>query len=95
MSLYIGANNVVVQNVQIHWLKNTEYLFLQSLLDGGACSVSLNVLIPNVASGANVGRCTVHVGWGPSGGLWACPKCWDCIRCWGNHSIVCVGDDEA
>jgi hypothetical protein len=84
------ANHVVVQDVQIHRLKNTDDLLLQSLLHGGARPVSLNVLFPNVASGANLGHCSIRVGWGPPGGLWDCPKWWSGSRCWGNHGVGCV-----
>jgi hypothetical protein len=75
-------------------LKNTDDLLLQSLLHGGACPVSLNVLFPNVARGANLGRCSIRVGWGPPGGLWACPKSWDGSRRWINHGIGFIQDDE-
>jgi hypothetical protein len=70
-------------------------MFLQSLLHRGACPLSLNVLLPNVASGANLGSCSIRVGWGPPGGLWFCPKCWVGIRRWGDHVLGCVGDDES
>jgi hypothetical protein len=61
--------------------------FFQILLHGGVCTVSLDVLLPNVACGANLGGCAVRVGWGPPGGLWAYPKCWTSIRCWGDHGM--------
>jgi hypothetical protein len=62
------ANHVIIQNVQIHWFKNTDDLFPQSLLHGGVCVISLNVLLPDVVCGANLGRCVVGVGWSPPGG---------------------------
>jgi hypothetical protein len=69
--------------------------FFQSLLHGGVCAVSLNVLLPNVTSGANLGGCAVRVGWGPTWGLWAYLKCWACIRCWGDHCVGCILNDES
>jgi hypothetical protein len=57
--------------------------------------VSLDVLLPNVAGGANLGGCAVCVGWGPPWGLWAYPKCWACIRCWGDHCVGGIRNDES
>jgi hypothetical protein len=66
-----------------------------SLLHGGACPVSLNVLLPHMACSANLGRCSIRVGWGPPGGLWAYPKCWASIRCWEDHCVGCIQNDES
>jgi hypothetical protein len=74
-------HHIVVQDVHIHWFKNIDYLLVQRLLHGGACLVSMNVLFPNVACGADLGLCSIRVGWYPPGGLWACPKCWARGRC--------------
>jgi hypothetical protein len=49
------------------------------------CAVSLNIFLPNVACGANLGGYAVHVGWGLPGDLWAYPKCWASIR---NGAII-------
>jgi hypothetical protein len=68
---------------------------IQRLLHGGACPVSLNILLRNVASGADLGCCSICVGWGPPGGVWGCPKRWAGVRCWSNHSIGSIRDDEA
>jgi hypothetical protein len=54
------AHHVVIQYVQIHWFKHTDDLLLQCLLYGFAHPVSLNVLLPNVASGADLGRCSIR-----------------------------------
>jgi hypothetical protein len=70
-------------------------LLLQLLLHGGSCPVSLNILLPNVASGADLSRCSIRVGCCPSGGLWGYPKCWFVVRCWGNHGVGSIQDDEA
>jgi hypothetical protein len=70
-------------------------LLLQSLLHGGVRPVSLNILLPNVASGADLGLCSIHVGWCPPGGLWGCPKCWAGVRCWSYTDIGSVRDYEA
>jgi hypothetical protein len=67
------TNHVVIQNFQIHWLKNTDDLLFQILLQGSVCAISLNVLLPDVACGANLGSCPVSVGWSPPGGCWADP----------------------
>jgi hypothetical protein len=89
------GDHVVIQYVQIHWFKHTDDLLLQRLLHGGVCRVSLNILLPNVASGADLGRCSIRVGWCPPGGLWACPKYWSGVRCWSYHCIGSIRDDEA
>jgi hypothetical protein len=65
------------------------------MLDGGACPVSLNILLPNVASGADLSRCSIHCCWCPPGGLWGYPKCWFVVRCWRNHGVGSIRDDEA
>jgi hypothetical protein len=57
MSKYIGSNTMMI-------------CFFQCLLHGGICSVSLNILLSDVASFADVGRCSIRVGLGsPGGGL--------------------------
>jgi hypothetical protein len=89
------ADRVVIQNIQIQGFKNTDDLFFQSLLDRGVCALSLDVLLPNVAGGANLGGCAVRVGWGLPWGLWAYPKYWACIRCWGDHCVECIRNDES
>jgi hypothetical protein len=65
------------------------------MLHGGACPVSLNILLLNVASGADLSRCSIRMGWCPPGGLWRLPKCCSGVRCWGNHGIGSIRDDEA
>jgi hypothetical protein len=70
-------------------------IFLQRLLHGCVCAVSLDVLLPNVAGFANLGGCAVRVGWGPPWGLWDYPTCWAFIRCWGDHCIGCIRNDES
>jgi hypothetical protein len=70
-------------------------IFFRSLLDGGVCAVSVDVLLPNVAGGANLGGCAVRVGWGTPWGLWYYPKCWACIRCLGDHCVGCIRNDES
>jgi hypothetical protein len=50
---------------------------------------------PKRGGGANLGGCAVRVGWGPPGGLWACPKCRACIRCWGDHCVGCIRNYES
>jgi hypothetical protein len=64
-------------------------------LHGGVCAVSFDVLLPNMACGANLGGCVVRVGWVPPGGLWAYPKCWASMRCRGDHCIGCIREDES
>jgi hypothetical protein len=87
--------NVVIQDVQVHWLKHTDDLLLQCLLDGGAGLVSLNILFSNVASGADLSCCSICCCWCPPGGVWCYPKCWFLVRCWGNHNVRSIRDDEA
>jgi hypothetical protein len=89
------SHHVVIQYVHINWFKHTDDLLLQRLLHGGVCPVSLNILLPNVASGTNLGRCSIRVGWCPPGGLWGCPKCCAGVRCWSYHGIGSIRDDEA
>jgi hypothetical protein len=84
------VNHVVIQNVQIHWFKNTDDLFFQSLLHGGVCAISLYVLLPDMAFRANLGSCAVSVGWGTPGGLWAYPKCWTSLCYWGDNGVGCI-----
>jgi hypothetical protein len=48
-----------------------------------------------MASCADLGRCSIHVGWGPPGGWWCCPKCWSGVRRWSYHGVRGVRDDEA
>jgi hypothetical protein len=67
------TNHVSIQNVQVHWLKNTDNLLFQSLLHGSACAVSFNVLLPDVTRCANLGSCAFSVGWIPPWGCWAYP----------------------
>jgi hypothetical protein len=88
------AHHVVIQYVQIHWFKHTDDLLLQRLLHGCECPVSLDILLPNVASGTDLGRCSIRVGWCPPEGLWGCPKCWAGVRCWRYHGIGSVRDNE-
>jgi hypothetical protein len=57
------SHHVVIQYVQVPWLEHADDLLLQCLLDGGACPVSLNILFPNVASGADLGRCSIRCCW--------------------------------
>jgi hypothetical protein len=86
--LYVGvAHHVVIQDVQVHWLEDADDLLIQCLLDGGACPVGLNILFPNVASGADLGRCSIRCCWCPPGGVWCYPKCWFVGRCWANHGV--------
>jgi hypothetical protein len=80
---------------KIHQFKNTDDLFFKSLLHGCVCTVSLDVLLPNVVGCANLGGCAIRVGWGPPWGVWAYPKCWACIRWWGDHCIGCIRNDES
>jgi hypothetical protein len=70
------AHHVVIQDLQVHWLEDANDLLLQCLLDGGAGPVSLNILFPNVATGAELGRCSICCCWLPPGGVWCFPKCW-------------------
>jgi hypothetical protein len=79
--------HVVIQDVQIHCFKNNDDLLLQRLLHGGVRSVSLNFLLPNVASGADFGHCSIHVGWGAIGGLWGREKDIRYHVCRGRHDI--------
>jgi hypothetical protein len=51
MSKYVGSNTMI--------------FLLQCLLHGGACPVSLNILLPNVASGADL-----------SPKCWSGVRCW-------------------
>jgi hypothetical protein len=88
------AHHVVIQDVQIHWFKHTDDLLLKCLLHGGACPVSLSILLPNVASGADLGRCSIRCYWCPPGGLWGYPKCWSVVCCWGNHGVGSIRDDD-
>jgi hypothetical protein len=67
------TNHVFIQNVQIHRFKNTDDLLFQSLLHGSVCAISLNVLLPDVSCGANLGSYPVSVGWSPPGGCWSDP----------------------
>jgi hypothetical protein len=93
---YIGVTHyVVIQYVLINWLKHTDELFFQCLLHGGICSVSLNILLPDVASCADLGRCSIHVGCGPPWGWWSCPTCWSDVRCWSYHGLRGARYDEA
>jgi hypothetical protein len=69
--------------------------FFQSLLYGGVGGISVDVLLPNVVSSANMDGCDIHVGWGPPGGLWTYPKFWTSIICWVHHGIGCFCDDES
>jgi hypothetical protein len=48
-----------------------------------------------MASGADLGCCSISVGWCPPGGLWYCPRCWSGVRCRSYHSVGGVRDDEA
>jgi hypothetical protein len=89
------TNHVVIQNVQIHWFKNTDDLLLQSLLHGGVCAISLNVLLPYVACGAKLGSCAVSVGWDPPEGLWDYLRCWTSVCFWGDPGIGSIRDDES
>jgi hypothetical protein len=57
--------------------------------------VRLNILLPDVASWAYLGRCYICVGRGPLGGWWCCTKCWPGVRCWSYHGVRGVRDDEA
>jgi hypothetical protein len=67
------TNHVIIQNVPVHWFKNTDELLFQSLLHGSVCAISLNVFLPGVTCCANLGSCAVSVGWSPPGGCWAYP----------------------
>jgi hypothetical protein len=57
--------------------------------------VSLDVLLPDGACGADLSRRSIRVDWGPPGGLWAYPKCWASIRCRGDNCVGCIRDDES
>jgi hypothetical protein len=89
------SHHVVIQDIQIHWFKHTDDLLLQCLLYGAACPVSLNILFPNVASGADLSLCSIRIGWCPPGVLWGYPKCLSGVWCWGNHGVGSIRDDEA
>jgi hypothetical protein len=65
-------------------------IFFQILLHGGVCAISLNVLLPDVACGTNLGSCAVSVGWSPPGGCWAYIKCWTSVCCRGDHGLGCI-----
>jgi hypothetical protein len=64
------TNHVIIQNVQVNWLKNTDDLLFQSLLHGSVCAISLNVFLQDVTRCTNLGGCAVSVGWIPPGGCW-------------------------
>jgi hypothetical protein len=55
----------------------------------------VDVLLPNVAGGANLVGCAVCVVLGPPWGLGAYPKCWGCIHCWGDHCVGGIRNDES
>jgi hypothetical protein len=69
--------------------------FFQCLLHGGIRLVCLNILLPDVTSCADLGRCSIRVGRVPPRGWWCCPKCWSGVRCWSYHGVRGVRDDEA
>jgi hypothetical protein len=67
------SNHVIIQNIQLHWFKNTDDLPFQSLLHGSVCVISLNVFLPDTTCCADLGGCAVRVGWSPYGGCWGYP----------------------
>jgi hypothetical protein len=88
-------HHVVIQDFQVHWLEDAADLLLQRLLHVRACPISLNILLPNVASGTDLIRCSIRIGWGPPWGLWGFPRCLDGVCCWSNNGVGSIRDDEA
>jgi hypothetical protein len=74
---------------------HTDDLLLQSLLHGGVWQVSLNILLPNVASCADLGRCSIRCCWFPSRGVCWYPMRWFVSCFWSKHGVRSIRDDEA
>jgi hypothetical protein len=59
------TNHVIIENVQVHWFKNTDNLLFQSLLHRSVCAISLNVFLPDMTRCTNLesGECWLEPAW--------------------------------
>jgi hypothetical protein len=90
------AYHVVIQNVQVHWIKNSNDLFLKRLFRRVECTLGEDCFLPRVSDCAELCRrslvqncrCT-------SWGCWVGPKDCSIFACWCNNCVCCVGENEA
>jgi hypothetical protein len=67
------THHVVVYNVQVHSLKNSDDLFSECLLHRGVGAVGINGFFPAVSGCTNLRRSAVSILWCPPGGCWVYP----------------------